>query len=129
MKKYENLVKRLRAVESRSKRELLDEAADAIEQLSRQNKATVWRRVEDELPSQNGTYLCCYHFDDYREMKFFQALSYYATDPIPHFQHEMKTGLKVDMWAPLPHLPEKPVAVSTAPEEPHWLMRRFLKTE
>ena len=42
---YDDLIKQLRETPSRSKRELLDKAADAIERLSQH-----WISVEDRLP-------------------------------------------------------------------------------
>ena len=51
---YNNLIKQLRETPSRSKRELMDKAADAIEQLSQS-----WISVEDRLPDSFKPVIVC----------------------------------------------------------------------
>ena len=47
-----------------------------------------WISVKDRLPESDEKVLCCYHFGENSNMPFISVLDYYATDPIPHFQHE-----------------------------------------
>ena len=49
---YNDLIKRLRETESRSKRALLDEAAQAIEKLEGR-----WISASERLPESDGTYI------------------------------------------------------------------------
>ena len=51
MEKYRNLIDELRATASRSKRELLDNAADAIEALLEENRAYAWHY---DLPDEDN---------------------------------------------------------------------------
>ena len=61
-----------------------------------------WISVEDELPSCDERVLCRYVFRN-TGICFYQVLDYYATDKLPHFQHELAgDGMKVTHWMPLP---------------------------
>jgi hypothetical protein len=64
-----------------------------------------WISVKDRLPEHDERVLACYSFNT--SMQFIQVLDYYATDPVPHFQHELGTdGMKVTHWMPLPEPPK-----------------------
>ena len=69
-----------------------------------------WIPVEERLPDQDGKYLCVYSFRTMSGkpvgMSFPSVLDYYATDQIPHFQHEGINGMHVTHWMPLPEPPE-----------------------
>lgn len=64
-----------------------------------------WISVNDRLPERDETCLCCYHFSE-GGPRYIQTLTYFATDPVPHWQHE-GTGLKVTHWIPIPELPKE----------------------
>lgn len=60
--------------------------------------------VAERLPEKDGQYLCWYGFDPNRNVLFCQVLDYYATDPIPHFQHEGLNGMTVTHWMEIPEV-------------------------
>jgi hypothetical protein len=58
-------------------------------------------------PEKDGRYLCRYRFRSCGSMAFIQVLDYYATDPIPHFQHTLgDQNMEVTHWMPLPEPPK-----------------------
>ena len=65
-----------------------------------------WIPVMERRPEQDGKYLCVYSFrtmdDSPARMSFPSVLDYYATDPVPHFQHEGVNEMHVTHWMPLP---------------------------
>lgn len=58
--------------------------------------------VAERLPEKDGKYLCWYRFDLNRNALFCQVLDYYATDPMPHFQHEGLNWMAVTHWMEIP---------------------------
>lgn len=60
--------------------------------------------VAERLPEKDGQYLCWYGFDPNRNVLFCQVLDYYATDPMPHFQHEGLNGMTVTHWMEIPEV-------------------------
>ena len=64
-----------------------------------------WIPVMERRPEQDGKYLCVYSFrtmdDSPARMSFPSVLDYYATDPVPHFQHEGVNEMHVTHWMPL----------------------------
>ena len=67
-----------------------------------------WISVENRLPEDEHEVLAYYGFnlgDGDCGVRFFGVLTYFAFDPIPHWQHE-GTGLTVTHWMPLPRRPE-----------------------
>ncbi len=65
-----------------------------------------WISVKDRLPHRNMECICRYTFPG-GEQHFHQTLMYYATDKVPHFQHELGgCGMKVTHWMPLPEPPK-----------------------
>lgn len=58
--------------------------------------------VAERLPEKDGKYLCWYKFNLNRNALFCQVLDYYATDPIPHFQHEGLNWMAVTHWMEIP---------------------------
>ena len=66
-----------------------------------------WIPVSERLPERDGRYLCNYYFGEHRNMTFTSVLDYYATDPVPHFQHTLgDTMMQVTHWMPLPEPPK-----------------------
>lgn len=86
----EDLIKQLRETPSRNKRELLDKAADAIEELSQR-----WISVHDRLPEMSGEYLVA------TVTGYVGVRHFYVTWP-RSFQADTVTH-----WMPLPEPPEK----------------------
>ena len=83
-----------------------------IENLRRQ--VPRWIPVMERRPEQDGKYLCVYSFrtmdDSPARMSFPSVLDYYATDPVPHFQHEGVNEMHVTHWMPLPlPIPMEPI--------------------
>ena len=131
---YDELVKNLRVAGdfvslSGYQRDLMREAADAIEELSRAvsvwakramvwaaeaekaEKAHRWIPVTERLPEKECKVLAYYGFnrgDGHLGMMFMQVMDYYTDDPRPHFQHEGTNGLTVTHWMLLPPAPEPP---------------------
>lgn len=118
---YEELVKRLRSHNGWALNETLDEAADAIEELSREididNAAITamdaamprWIPVTERLPEDARDVLVCYGFTHdgvMTERRFMGVIEYFAFDAVPHWQHE-STGLTVTHWMPLPEPPKE----------------------
>lgn len=73
-----------------------------------------WIPVMERRPEQDGKYLCVYSFrtmdDSPAGMSFPSVLDYYATDPVPHFQHEGVNEMHVTHWMPLPlPIPMEPI--------------------
>ena len=73
-----------------------------------------WIPVMELRPEQDGKYLCVYSFrtmdDSPARMSFPSVLDYYATDPVPHFQHEGVNEMHVTHWMPLPlPIPMEPI--------------------
>lgn len=70
-----------------------------------------WIPVMERRPERGGKYLCVYSFrtmdDSPVRMSFPSVLDYYATDPVPHFQHEGVNEMHVTHWMPLPEAPEE----------------------
>ena len=67
-----------------------------------------WIPVEEGPPKKDGRYLCRYRFGEGSRMTFTHVLDYYATDPVPHFQHTLgDTTMRVTHWKPLPEWPEE----------------------
>lgn len=115
--KTEEVVKALLLTPSRSKRTLLNTAANEIKRLTDRcaryaeeiavlQERTRWIPVEERLPEEYGQYICRYFFGENGHVPFFQVLDYYATDVQPHFQHEGTYGMRVTHWMPLPEGPE-----------------------
>ena len=129
MEKIAELVRRLRGVESRSKQELLTEAADALEKLCQRVEDLEWRKRADEVPVKTGHYLCWYHYESYPARKYCQVLSYFAADKEPHFQYEQKLDLVVDYWKPVEPKPDEQRIDKTLKQCRPWLRKRFLGTE
>lgn len=106
---------------------VMEQAADAIEELSKQvelehqsgfadgqiaanRKKPRWIPVTERLPEEERQVLAYYgfnHGDGDLEMMFMQVLDYYAHDPKPHFQHEGTNGMTVTHWMPLPEPPKE----------------------
>lgn len=68
---------------------------------------TEWISVDERLPTDEQEVLVYYGFDygdgDLGRM-YMSVLTFFAHDPIPHFQHQA-IGLKVTHWMPLPETP------------------------
>ena len=143
---YEELVAELRkmqsveycvitSVENLPAIRIVQEAADAIEQLQKDlerskeyeafwekeaNEALRkfqvaiaskprWIPVTERLPEEDCHVLAYYGFnrgDGHLRMMFMQVLDYYAHDPRLHFQHEGLYGMTVTHWMPLPEPPK-----------------------
>lgn len=98
-----------------SEKYLVKENGD-IEPLNKQtegiaNNATTtgeWISVDERLPTDEQEVLVYYGFDygdgDLGRM-YMSVLTFFAYDPIPHFQHQA-IGLKVTHWMPLPEAPK-----------------------
>lgn len=82
---------------------IVREAAELIEKLTDRcaryaveiavtQERTRWIPVTERRPEQDAKYLCVYSFrtidDSPARMSFPSVLDYYATDSVPHFQHE-----------------------------------------
>ena len=101
---YRKLVEQLRNTPSRSKRELMDKAAQAIEDL------TDWRDASVEIPVEDGTACNVIVNGSYGNITFrdsiLQANWYedegWVLEAYPGFE-----GLNVTYWLPVPPLPEK----------------------
>ena len=96
----EELIKALRTTKSRSKRGLLDEAADKLDGLS-------WRRTEAELPPQNMAVLMTVSGKPRKNIELIGAVqlgSYseeegWIVDEWPEWVPE-----KVEFWLPVPEV-------------------------
>lgn len=118
----EELVKRLREHNGWALNETLDQAADAIEELSRENESLAksvneaseilrkrWIPVAERLPESQGPFLTRYGFGDasIETGQFFYGVLYYLyADAEPHWQHE-SVGVEVTHWMPLPEPPKE----------------------
>lgn len=83
----------------------LEEAADAIEELSKPK----WIPVTERLPESQGPFLTRYGFGDasIETGQFFYGVLYYLyADADPHWQHE-SVGVEVTHWMPLPEPPKE----------------------
>lgn len=115
--KNEEIVKALRATESRSKRELLDAAADLIERLTARcaryaeeiavaQERTRWIPVTERLPE-------VWRNDETAELVNYMIYSPYFGVDIGSYHAEAKTWLcmalpcTVTHWMPLPEPPEE----------------------
>ena len=104
---YKDLIAQLRATESRSKRNLLDRAAAAIERLS---VDVTWARVEDELPSNPNEQVLVVVNGEHKGKCFFNALllgTYYhkegwILEMFPEWENPIVTH-----WLPLPEPPKE----------------------
>lgn len=70
-----------------------------------------WISVNERLPKDEKPVLAYYGF--YRDYdkedlgaRFIGTLTYFAYDPVPHWQHE-STGIFVTHWMPLPEPPKE----------------------
>ena len=98
-----NLIKRLRETPSRSKRELLDKAADAIEDL------TDWRDASVEVPTEDGTACNVIVNGTYGNLTFQDAVCQanwyedegWILEAFPKWENP-----NVTHWLPLPSLPK-----------------------
>ena len=111
--KTDEIVKALLLTPSRSKRTLLNTAANEIKRLTDRcaryaeeiavlQERTRWIPVKERLPEEDGQYICRYLFGKDGSIPFYQVLDYYATDVQPHFQHNGAYGMRVTHWMPLP---------------------------
>lgn len=113
MRDYEELVKALRDEDNCNVLDYIDEAADAIEELSKPK----WISVTERLPEENGRYLVRYkrdivldytevHDDEVRIMRFFVGTGW----RYPFLcQPELRAAEQqtVTHWMPLPSAPEE----------------------
>ena len=89
------------------KRDLMKQAADAIEELSKPK----WIPVTERLPIGRREYLCICVFDE-SNMPFYNVLMFHPEQNAengyvtgPHFSHEGVEGMRVTHWMPLPKPP------------------------
>lgn len=82
--------------------ELVDRCARYAEEIAVLREKLRRVPVAERLPEKDGKYLCWYGFDPNRNALFCQVLDYYATDPMPHFQHEGLNGMTVTHWMEIP---------------------------
>lgn len=100
---------------------IMEDAADRLEELVERcaryaEEIAVLRErakrvaVTERRPKRDGRYLCWCTFGKerdsvlYQSMVFCQVLDYYATDPMPHFQHEGTHGMAVTHWMDIPEV-------------------------
>lgn len=84
--------------------ELVDRCARYAEEIAVLRERQRWIPVAERLPEKGGKYLCWYGFASNRNVLFCQVLDYYATDPMPHFQHEGTHGMAVTHWMDIPEV-------------------------
>ncbi len=82
--------------------ELVDRCARYAEEIAVLREMLRRVPVAERLPEKDGKYLCWYKFNLNRNALFCQVLDYYATDPIPHFQHEGLNWMAVTHWMEIP---------------------------
>ena len=89
---------------------LADRCARYAEEIAVAQERQRWIPVAERRPEQDGKYLCVYSFrtidDSPVRMRFPSVLDYYATDSVPHFQHEGVNEMHVTHWMPLPEPPK-----------------------
>ena len=100
---YNDLIRELRGTPSRSKRNLLDKAAQAIEDL------TEWRDVSNELPVKDETACNVIVSGTYGNIKFQDAVCqaiWYKDDGwvLEAYPDAGFGGLTITHWLPLPPL-------------------------
>lgn len=99
---YNDLIRRLRATESRSKRALLDEAAQAIADLTEWRDASVEHPAKDETVCNvivNGTYENITFQDAVCQATWYEGEGW-VLEAYPEFEN-----LKVTHWLELPLAP------------------------
>lgn len=82
--------------------ELVDRCARYAEEIAVLREKLRRVPVAERLPKKDGKYMCWYGFNPNRNALFCQVLDYYATDPMPHFQHEGLNGMTVTHWMEIP---------------------------
>lgn len=118
--KNEEIVRALRATESRSKRELLDAAADLIEKLTNRcaryaeelaaaQERPRWIPLTERLPETDEPVLCWYEYfryGDYNRMYQIYGIGYYINGM---WVGDVSNGrsCKVLAWMPLPEPPKE----------------------
>lgn len=86
-----------------------DDAGDLRKEIKRLQGEKRWIPVEERLPERDCRVAVLYRFPR-SDMKFSTVFDYYASDPVPHFQHTMgEGGPIVTHWMPLPELPKEEV--------------------
>ena len=98
---YENLIRRLRETESRSKRALLDEAAQAIADLA--ELESEWVNVRDELPEIGKRVLTLDYLGHIRDRELYQ----FRDGSIVFYPNGLKPGRDITHWMPLPEPPKE----------------------
>lgn len=84
---------------------VLNDIATYIQQL--EAAAPKWISVEERLPEKDVRVAVLYRFPR-SNLLFATTLDYFATDPIPHFQHTLGEGGPIVVyWMPLPEPPEE----------------------
>ena len=99
---YENLIRRLRETESRSKRALLDEVVQAIADLSE------WRDFSVEVPAEDGTVCNVVVNGKYEDVCFLYAIcqaTWYKDEGWVLEAYPAFKGFEVTHWMPVPPLP------------------------
>lgn len=84
--------------------ELVDRCARYAEEIAVLREKVKRVPVAERVPEKDGKYLCWYGFYPDRNLLFCQVLDYYATDPMPHFQHEGLNGMTVTHWMDIPEV-------------------------